>query len=352
VAAPVKYGFPVPGEGSFVKQTRRAAITSLGRYVPERVVTNKDLEKIVDTTDAWIKTRTGIEQRHAVEPGTPSSALAIRAAQDALDRRGIKASELDLIVLATVTPDMLFPATACIVQGAIGATKAWGFDLSAACSGFLFALTTGAQFIEAGTHQKVLVIGVDVMTSIIDYQDRSTCVLFGDGAGAVLLEPSTDENGILAFANEVDGSGASFLHMPGGGSAHPPSHETVDKRMHFVRQDGAHVFKYAVRKMAEASKAILDNNGFTEDQVDLLVAHQANSRIIDAAKERLKLPESKVVKNIRTYGNTTAATIPLALGTALDEKRLKKGDLVVMVAVGAGFTVGSALVRWTGFDWS
>jgi 3-oxoacyl-[acyl-carrier-protein] synthase-3 len=335
-----------------LKETRRAAITSLGRYVPERVVTNKDLERLVDTTDEWIRTRTGIEQRYAVEPGTPSSALAVKAAKEALDRRGVKPSEVDLIVLATVTPDMLFPSTACIVQDKLGASKAWGFDLSAACSGFLYALSTGAQFVESGTHEKVLVIGVDVMTSIIDYKDRSTCVLFGDGAGAVLLEPSRDETGILGFAHEVDGSGASFLHMPAGGSAHPPSHETVDKRMHYVQQDGGHVFKYAVRKMAEASKAILDKNGYTDDQVDLLVAHQANSRIIDAAKERLRLPEAKVVKNIRTYGNTTAATIPLALGTALDEKRLKKGDLVVMVAVGAGFTVGSVLVRWTGFPWS
>ena len=335
-----------------MRETRRVAITSLGRYVPERVVTNKDLERIVDTSDEWIRTRTGIEERRVVEPGTPTSELAVRAAKDCLDRRGLAPSEVDLIVLATVTPDMLFPATACLVQAKLKATNAWGFDLSAACSGFLYALTTGAQFVESGSHDRVLVIGADVMTSILNYEDRATCVLFGDGAGAVLLEASADDDGILDFVHEVDGTGASYLHMPGGGSLHPPSHETVDKKMHSVQQDGGHVFKYAVRKMAEASKGILDKNGISDSEVDLLVAHQANSRIIDAAKDRLRLPESKVVKNIRTYGNTTAATIPLALGTALDERRLKKGDLVVMVSVGAGFTVGSVLVRWSGIPWS
>jgi 3-oxoacyl-[acyl-carrier-protein] synthase-3 len=335
-----------------VKETRRAAITSLGRYVPERVMTNKDLERLVDTSDEWIRTRTGIEERRVVEPGTPTSALAWKAAEDCLARRGLPASEVDLIVVATVTPDMLFPATACLVQAKLGATRAWGFDLSAACSGFVYALTTGAQFVESGTHQRVLVIGADVMTSILNYEDRTTCVLFGDGAGAVLLEPSADGNGILDFHHEVDGTGANYLNMPAGGSACPPSHETVDKKMHAVRQDGGHVFKYAVRKMAEASKGILDRNGFADSDVDLLVAHQANSRIIDAAKDRLQLPEAKVVKNIRTYGNTTAATIPLALGTALDERRLKKGDLVVMVSVGAGFTVGAVVLRWSGVPWS
>jgi 3-oxoacyl-[acyl-carrier-protein] synthase-3 len=334
-----------------VKQPRRAAITSLGRYVPERVMTNADLERIVDTSDEWIRTRTGIQERRVVEPGTPSSELAVRAARDALERRGITASEVDLIVLATVTPDMLFPSTACLVQDKLKATKAWGFDLSAACSGFLFALTTGAQFIESGAHQKVLVIGVDVMTSILNYEDRTTCVLFGDGAGAVLLEPSRDESGILDFMHEVDGSGGCFLYMPAGGSALPASHETVDKKMHSVHQDGGHVFKYAVRKMADVSKAILDRNGIRGDEVDLLVAHQANLRIIDAAKQRLGLPDAKVVTNIQKYGNTTAATIPLVLGTALDEKRLRPNDLVVMASVGAGFTVGAVLLRWSGFEW-
>ncbi len=329
----------------------RAAITSLGRYVPERVQTNADLAKIVNTSDEWIRTRTGIQQRHIVEPGTPTSALAVRAAQDALERRGIAASELDLIIVATVTPDMLFPATACIVQDQLKATKAWGFDMSAACSGFLYALTMGAQFIETGAHKKVLVIGAEVMTSILDYRNRTTCVLFGDGAGAVLLEPSPDETGLFDFAHEVDGSGGCFLNMPAGGSAMPPSHETVDKRLHFIRQDGAHVFKYAVRKMADAPKHLLERNQLTAADVDLFVAHQANVRIIDAAKERLGLPDEKVVKNIHEYGNTTAATIPLAIGTALDQKRLKHGDLLVLASVGAGFTVGAALVRWTGFAW-
>jgi len=329
----------------------RARITSLGRFVPERVVTNADLEKFVDTSDEWIRTRTGIERRHVVEPGTPTSAICVPAALEALERRGIAASELDLIVVGTVTPDMVFPATACLVQEKIKATRAWGFDISAACSGFVYALTVGAQFVESGMHSKVLVIGADVMTSILDYQDRTTCVLFGDAAGAVLLEPSDDDTGILDYLNEVEGSGACYLHMPAGGSARPASHETVEKRMHVVRQEGPHVFKYAVRKFAEASRRILDRNGVSPEQLDLFVAHQANLRIINATQERLGLPDAKVVKNIHEYGNTTAATIPLALGTALDERRLRRGDLVLLASVGAGFTVGTVLLRWSGFDW-
>jgi 3-oxoacyl-[acyl-carrier-protein] synthase-3 len=334
-----------------VRTLKRARITSLGRYVPERVMTNADLEKFVDTSDEWIRTRTGIERRHIVEPGTPTSAICVPAAVDALERRGIAASELDLIVVGTVTPDMVFPATACLVQEKIKATRAWGFDVSAACSGFVYALTVGAQFVESGTHSKVLVIGADVMTSILDYSDRTTCVLFGDAAGAVLLEPSDDDTGILDFLNEVDGSGACYLNMPAGGSARPASHETVEKRMHVVRQEGPHVFKYAVRKFAEASRHILDRNGVSPEQLDLFVAHQANLRIINATQERLGLPDAKVVKNIHEYGNTTAATIPLALGTALDEGRLRRGDLVLLASVGAGFTVGTVLIRWSGFDW-
>ena len=329
----------------------RAAITSLGVYVPERVVTNAELEKRVETSDQWIRTRTGICERRYAEPGTPTSDLAVRAIRDCLERRGIGADELDLIVVATVTPDMLFPATACVIQDKIKATKAWGFDISAACSGFVYALTTGAQFVQAGTHRKVLVVGADVMTSILDYTDRTTCVLFGDGAGAVLLEPSTDDTGILDFANEVDGSGGCYLRMEAGGSLNPTTHETVDKKMHYIRQDGAHVFKYAVRKFADSSAAILERNGVAFDRLDLLVPHQANVRIIDAARDRLGLADDKVVKNISRYGNTTAATIPLALGTALDENRLRRNSLILMAAVGAGFTVGTALVRWTGFDW-
>jgi 3-oxoacyl-[acyl-carrier-protein] synthase-3 len=313
-------------------------------------MTNADLEKIVDTSDEWIRTRTGIQQRHVVEPGTPTSELCVKAAREALERRGIGAADLDLIVVATVTPDMIFPATACLVQDKLKATRAWGFDISAACSGFLYALTVGAQFVETGTHKKVLVIGADVMTSILDYQDRTTCVLFGDGAGAVLLEPSEDDTGILDFFHEVDGSGACYLNMPAGGSARPASHETVDKRMHVVRQEGAHVFKYAVRKFAETSRHLLERNGLTTEQVDLFVAHQANLRIIDAARDRLGLPDAKVVKNIHEYGNTTAATIPLALGTALDQGRLRRGDLALLASVGAGFTVGAVLLRWSGLE--
>jgi 3-oxoacyl-[acyl-carrier-protein] synthase-3 len=332
---------------------RRAAITAVGRYVPERVMTNDDLERLgVQTSDEWIRTRTGIEQRYVVEPGTPTSELAVRAARQALELRGVKAEELDLIIVATVTPDMIFPATACLLQEKLGARKAWGFDISAACSGFVYALTMGAQFVQSGAHRKVLVVGADVMTSILDYQDRTTCVLFGDGAGAVLLEPAEGDGGVIDFLHEVDGSGACFLNMPAGGSLRPPSHETVDQRLHFVRQEGAHVFKYAVRKFAEVSLHLLERNGLAPGQIDLFVAHQANLRIIDAARERLGLPEEKVVKNIQKYGNTTAATIPLALATALDQKRVAAGDLVLLASVGAGFTVGSALVRWSHVNWA
>lgn len=330
----------------------RARITSLGCYVPERVVTNADLAKIVETSDEWITTRTGIRERRYAPPGTPTSELAVRAAQQALERRGISPSELDLIVVGTVTPDMVFPATACVIQEKLKASRAWGFDISAACSGFTYALTTGAQFIEAGTHKKVLVIGADVMTAILDFKDRATCVLFGDGAGAVLLEPGDDGTGILDFCNEVDGSGGCYLYMLGGGSLNPATHETVDKRMHYIHQDGGHVFKYAVRKMVESPRQLLEKNGLTTDELDLFVAHQANLRIISAAKERLGLPDEKVVTNIAKYGNTTAATIPLALASALDEGRLKPGHLVMLTSVGAGFTVGSVLLRWSGVNWS
>jgi 3-oxoacyl-[acyl-carrier-protein] synthase-3 len=329
----------------------RAAITALGRYVPPRVVTNADLEKIVDTSDEWIRTRTGIRQRHVVEPGTGTSELAVRAARQALELRGIGPDEVDLIIVATVTPDMLFPATACLVQEKLKATRAWGFDVSAACSGFVYALTVGAQFVLAGTHTKVLVVGADVMTSILDYHDRTTCVLFGDGAGAVLLEPSADGSGIIDFLHEVDGTGAGHLYMPAGGSLRPATAETVAARMHVIRQDGQFVFKYAVRKFAEVSLKLLERNGVTPDELDLFVAHQANLRIIDAAKDRLGLPDERVVKNIGEYGNTTAATIPLALGTALDQGRLHRDDLVLIAAVGAGFTVGATLIRWSGVNW-
>ena len=330
---------------------RRAAITGLGTYVPERIVTNADLAKMVDTSDEWIRTRTGIETRHYVEPGTPTSVIAAKAAAEALRRRGIGADELELIIVATVTPDMLFPATGCLVQELVGAKRAWAFDVSAACSGFAYALTVGAQFVETGRHKKVMVIGADVMTSILDYKDRTTCVLFGDAAGAVILEPREDGSGILDFAHEVDGSGACYLQMPAGGSLRPATHETVEQGLHYIKQQGQHVFKYAVRKFADASERLLQHNGLTGKDLDLFVAHQANIRIIEAAQQRIGLPDAKVVKNIRQYGNTTAATIPLALKTALDEQRLAPGNLVLLAAVGAGFTVGTVLLRWSAVGW-
>jgi 3-oxoacyl-[acyl-carrier-protein] synthase-3 len=325
----------------------RASITSIGRYVPPKVVDNSYFLQFVQTNDEWIRTRTGIVTRHHAEPGTGSSELAVHAARECLDRRGIGADELDAIIVGTVTPDMLFPSTACLVQAKLGASKAWGFDLSAACSGFVYSLVTGAQFIESGAHRKVLVIGVDVMSSILDLHDRTTCVLFGDGAGAVLLEPATDGAGCVAFLNESDGSGGMHLHMAAGGSLKPASHATVDAREHFVRQDGQFVFKYAVRKMAEASLAVIDKAGLRCEDIDLFIPHQANIRIIDSAQQRLGLPDAKVVKNISKYGNTTAATIPLGMYTALEEKRLKSGDHLLMTSVGAGFTVGAAILRWS-----
>jgi 3-oxoacyl-[acyl-carrier-protein] synthase-3 len=330
-----------------MKPTRRAKITALGRYVPPKVVTNYDLAERVDTNHDWVVSRTGIVERHWVEPGTPTSELAAQAVGDLLKNRGIEANEIDLIIVATVTPDMFFPATACIVQNKVRATRAWGFDVSAACSGFLYAMTVGAQFVQSGAHEKVVVVGADVMSSITNFDDRSTCVLFGDAAGAVLLEPSDDENvGILDYMHEVDGSGGEFLNMPAGGSLNPASHETVDKKMHYVHQDGQPVFKYAVRKMGEISRGVLQKNGFEKGDLDLFIAHQANLRIINAAAEKLGLDESKVVKNIHKYGNTTAATIPLAMGDAIDDGRLTKGKLVVLAAVGAGYTVGAVLTRW------
>lgn len=324
-----------------------AKITALGRYVPPRVVTNHDLSKLVDTNHDWIVERTGIHQRHWVTPGTPSSELGAKAADDLLKRRGIEADQIDMIIVSTVTPDMFFPSTACVIQEKIRATRAWGFDISAACSSFLYALTTGAQFIESGHHQKVLIIGADVMTSILNPEDRTTLVLFGDGAGAVLLEPSDDpEIGLLDYHHEIDGSGATQLYMPGGGSLHPASHESVDKKLHFVHQNGQAVFKFAVRKMEELSVGMLERHQLTGNDLACFIAHQANLRIIDATAKKIGLDEKKVVKNIHKYGNTTAATIPLAIGDAIDQGRLKKGDLVLFAAVGAGFTAGSVLARW------
>src|SRR6202161_3527430 len=322
-----------------------AKITGVAGYVPPRVVTNSDLEKIVDTSDEWIRTRTGIRERHYAEPGVASSHLGTEAAKKLLVAKGVSAQEIDLIVLATVTPDMMFPATACLVQDRLGAKNAWGFDLSAACAGFAYALTVGAQF-AAGAHKKVLVIGSDTMSSIIDYKDRGTAILFGDGAGAVLLEPAADNEGILDFAHDVDGSGGNFLYMPGGGSLHPPTHETVDKNMHVVHQEGSQVFKYAVRRMAELAVTLLERNGFKSDDLALVVPHQANLRIIRAMQERLGVDDSKVMVNIDRYGNTTAGTIPVGMRDAVAEGRLRKGDLVLLAAVGAGYTTGGVLLRW------
>jgi len=323
-----------------------AKITGVAGYVPPRVLSNADLEKMVETNDEWIRTRTGIRERHIVDNGTASSHLATEAAKLLLAQTGTAPEEIEMIVIASVTPDMMFPATACLVQDRIGAKKAWGFDLSGACSGFTYALTVGAQFVGAGTHRKVLVIGSDTMSSILDYKDRATCVLFGDGAGAVLIEPATDGEGILDFAHDIDGSGGQYLYMPGGGSLNPPTHETVDKNMHVVHQDGSQVFKYAVRRMAETAVQLLERNGFTSKDLALVVPHQANLRIIRAMQDRLGLEDCKVMVNIDRFGNTTAGTIPLCLQDALQQGRLKKGDLVLLVAVGAGYTTGGVLLRW------
>jgi 3-oxoacyl-[acyl-carrier-protein] synthase-3 len=326
---------------------KRARISSLATYVPPRVLTNADLEKMVETSDEWILQRTGIRQRHIVDPGVATSDLATEAAREAITRAALRPEDIDFIVVGTTTPDMLFPSTACLVQDRIGATRAWGYDLFAACSGFTYALTAASQMIVAGGSRHALVIGADVMSSIIDYTDRTTCVIFGDGAGAAVVEASDSEDvGIIDFENYVDGSGGAALCMPAGGSRHPASTETVARRMHYVKQDGQAVFKFAVRNTEEACRRILERNGVTADEIDLLVSHQANRRIILSAAEKLGVPEHKIVINIERFGNTTAATIPLALNDAVEQKRLKRGDLVLMVSVGAGFTVGSLLLRW------
>jgi 3-oxoacyl-[acyl-carrier-protein] synthase-3 len=325
----------------------RAKISSVGTYVPPRLLTNADLEKMVETNDQWIVERTGIRERHLVDKGVATSDLAAEAAKKCLEKRGIAASEVEVIIVATVTPDMLFPATACLVQNKLGVPGAWGFDLSAACSGFPYALQVGAKLVESGAHKKVLVIGADVMSSIIDYTDRATCVIFGDGAGAVLLEPCEEgEIGLIDFWHEIDGSGGASLNMPGGGSLNPTTAETVAKKMHYVHQDGQAVYKFAVRKMAEASEKILERNGVAGSELSCFIPHQANKRIILSTAERLGMPEDRVVINIDRFGNTTAGTIPLAMQTALDDGRLKKGDLVLLASVGAGFTVGATLLRW------
>jgi 3-oxoacyl-[acyl-carrier-protein] synthase-3 len=326
---------------------RRARIASLATYVPPRLLTNADLERMVSTTDEWILQRTGIRERHIVDPGVATSDLSKEAALEAIARAGLTPLDIDFIVVGTTTPDMIFPSTACLVQAKIGATNAWGFDLMAACSGFTYALTTAAQMVAAGASRHALVIGADVMSSIIDYTDRTTCVLFGDGAGAVVVDASDDDGvGIIDFENYVDGSGGAALCLPAGGSLRPASHETIDGRLHYVKQDGQDVFKFAVRNTEEACRRILERNNVDPNDIDLFVSHQANRRIINSAADKLGLAPEKVVINIERFGNTTGGTIPLALNDAVAEGRLKRGDLVLLASVGAGFTVGAVLLRW------
>ncbi|HEY8550123.1 MAG TPA: beta-ketoacyl-ACP synthase III [Vicinamibacterales bacterium] len=331
------------------RAVRRVRICSLATYVPPRLLTNADLERMVETTDEWILQRTGIRERHIVDPGVATSDLAFEASRAAIEQAGLTPQDIEFIVVGTTTPDTIFPSTACLLQHKLGATRAWGFDLGAACSGFTYSLATAAQFVATGVHTNVLVVGADVMSSIIDYTDRTTCVLFGDGAGAVVLGPSdadADGPGIIDFACEIDGSGGPALCMPAGGSRMPASHETVEKRLHYVHQDGQTVFKFAVRKTEEICRRLLERNGLTPANLDLLVSHQANRRIIQLASEKLGVDPGRVVINIERFGNTTAATIPLALEDARADGRLKPGDLVMLTSVGAGFTVGALLLRW------
>jgi 3-oxoacyl-[acyl-carrier-protein] synthase-3 len=328
-------------------ELRRATITAVGHYVPEKILTNADLEKMVDTSDEWIRTRSGIRERHILEQGATSD-LVIPAVQQVLDNRGISAEEIDLIIVATITPDMTLPTTACIVQDKVGARNAWAFDLTAACSGFLYALSVGARFIESGVHSKVIVVGADKMSSIIDYTDRNTCVLFGDAAGAVLLEPTDEkEYGILDQRLYSDGSGGKYLCLKGGGSLNPPTHETVDKKMHYVFQDGKSVFKSAVVGMADVAAEILERNHLSGDDIAWLVPHQANLRIIDATAQRMGIAHNKVMINIDRFGNTTAATIPLCLSEWWKSGQLKRGQKIVLAAFGAGYTWGAMLVHWS-----
>ncbi|HUI51425.1 MAG TPA: beta-ketoacyl-ACP synthase III [Terriglobales bacterium] len=324
-----------------------AKITGVGGYVPPRILTNADLEKMVDTTSDWIMERVGIRERHLAGEGVAASDLAVEAVKNLQCKHPFDLQSVDLIVVGTVTPDMMYPSTACLVQDKLGIKDTWGFDVSAGCSGFLYSLNVGTKFVESGQYKKVLVIGSDVNSSMTDFTDRAVCIIFGDGAGAVLLEPAEEgEEGIIDHVAQVEGMGGQFLYMPGGGSLHPASHETVDKKMHYIHQDGKNVFKYAVKKMAEMTERVLEKNGLTGKDVDCFIAHQANRRIITATAERLAMPLEKVIINIDRFGNTTAGTIPLAMQTALEEKKLKKGDLVLLAAVGAGFTSGATLVRW------
>ncbi len=325
----------------------RAKISAFGTYVPPDVITNQDLEKIVETSDQWITERTGIKERHRLAPGLGVSDICTAAAKKCLAARGIGPHEVEVIIVGTVTPDMMFPSTACLVQNKIGASNCWGFDVSGGCSGFIYALQAGVRMIESGAYSKVLVCGADANTRMTDYTDRMTCVLFGDGGGAVLLEPAAeDEVGFIDSLNEIDGSGGVSLNLKGGGSLNPSTHETVDKKWHYIYQDGPAVYKFAVRKMAEATERLLARNGVSGAELGCFIPHQANLRIINSTAERLGLSSDRVVINIEKYGNTSAGTIPLAMETAVEEGKLKKGDLVLLAAVGAGFTVGTVLLRW------
>lgn len=324
-----------------------AIITAVGHYVPEKKLTNKDLEQMVDTNDEWITTRTGIRERRILEKDRGTSYMAVEAAKMVLAQRKISAADLDLIIVATTTPDMMVPPTAALVQKSLNATNCWGFDLNGACSGFLFALTAAAQFIESGRHQKVLVIGADKMSSIIDYQERNTCILFGDAGGAVLLEPGKEDGlGIRDFILHLDGSGAEYLNMAGGGSLNPASHETVSKRMHYLYQDGKTVFKFAVNGMTDVVARILEKNNLSGSDIKLFIPHQANLRIIDAVAKKIGLRPDQMMLNIEKYGNTTAATIPLAMSEAYQQRLMQEGDWIVIAAFGAGFTWGSLLLKW------
>jgi 3-oxoacyl-[acyl-carrier-protein] synthase-3 len=327
---------------------RPVRIAGLSRYVPPKVLTNADLERMVDTTNEWILQRTGIRERHIVDPGVATSDLAVPASLEAIKEAGITPEDVGLIVVGTTTPDTIFPSTACTLQAKIGAVNAWGFDLGAACSGFTYATSVGAQMVATSAAEHALIVGADVMSSIIDYTDRATCVIFGDAAGAMVLSPAEPgEPSIIDFLHVTDGTGGPALCMPAGGSRLPASHETVDQRLHYVKQEGQTVFKFAVKMTEEISRRILERNCLKLEDLDLFVSHQANRRIIEASAERLGLPLNKVVINLEAYGNTTAGTIPLALCDARAQGRLKKGDLVLLASVGAGFTVGSVLLRWS-----
>lgn len=322
------------------------SITGVSRYLPEQRLTNADLEKMVDTSDEWIQTRTGIRERRILDKDLGTSYMAAQALESLLEQKGMNAKDIDLIIVATITPDMMYPATACLVQDSVGAQNAWGFDLSAACCGFLYALVVGSQFVETGAHKRVAVIGADKMSAVVDYTDRETCVLFGDGAGAVLLEPAEDGAGIRDFIFHIDGSGGKHLCQPGGGSLHPASHETVDKKMHYIYQEGREVFRFAVPSLAGVSARLLERNGLTGEDIALFVPHQANKRIIDASVNRLKLSADRVLINIDRYANTTSGTIPIGLSEAVEQGRIKPGDNILLASVGGGYTWGSILLKW------